>query len=79
MLQAVRFHPHGGQSDFVWHTARTAYGAYTWGEPDEVKKNTHPENITALFCHQVFQSYSIGSVLVLAVACARGEVGQVTR
>jgi len=25
----------------------------TCGEPDEIKKNTHPKNITALFCEQV--------------------------
>ena len=25
----------------------------TCGEPDEIKKNTHPEYITALFCERV--------------------------
>ena len=27
---AVQFHPHGGQSDFVWLPARTPHGAYVW-------------------------------------------------
>ena len=47
----VQFHPHGGQSDFVWLSARTPHGgaSYVWGEPDEIKKNTHPKNIPALF------------------------------
>ena len=26
--RAVQFHPHGGQSDFVWLSARTPHGAY---------------------------------------------------
>ena len=29
-LRAVQFHPHGGQSDFVWLSARTRHGAYVW-------------------------------------------------
>ena len=28
--RAVQFHPHGGQSDFVWLSARTPHGAYGW-------------------------------------------------
>ena len=28
--RAVQFHPHGGQSDFVWLSARTPHGAYVW-------------------------------------------------
>jgi len=28
--RAVQFHPHGGQSDFVWLSARTPRGAYVW-------------------------------------------------
>ena len=28
--QPVQFHPHGGQSDFVWLSARTPHGAYVW-------------------------------------------------
>ena len=30
--QAVQFHPHGGQPDFVWLPARTMqpHGAYVW-------------------------------------------------
>ena len=31
----------GAQFDFVWLPAR--------GEPNEIKKDTHPKNITALF------------------------------
>ena len=27
---AVQFHPHGGQIDFVWLSARTPHGAYVW-------------------------------------------------
>ena len=27
---AVQFHPHGGQFDFVWLSARTPHGAYVW-------------------------------------------------
>ena len=27
---AVQFHPHGGQSDFIWLPARTPHGAYVW-------------------------------------------------
>ena len=51
--RAVHLHPNGGQSDSVWLSAphvrimgvhRTC-GA---GEPNETKKNTHPENTTAL-------------------------------
>ena len=26
----VQFHPHGGQFDFVWLSARTPHGAYVW-------------------------------------------------
>ena len=29
-LRAVQFHPHGGQFDFVWLSARTPHGAYVW-------------------------------------------------
>ena len=30
--RAVQFHPHGGQSDFVWLSARTPHGGalYVW-------------------------------------------------
>ena len=28
--RAVQFHPHGGQSDSVWLSARTPHGAYVW-------------------------------------------------
>ena len=28
--RAVQLHPHGGQSDFVWLSARTPHGAYVW-------------------------------------------------
>ena len=28
--RAVQFHPHGGQFDFVWISARTPHGAYVW-------------------------------------------------
>ena len=28
--RAVQFHPHGGQFDFVWLSARTPHGAYVW-------------------------------------------------
>ena len=28
--EAVQFHPHGGQSDFVWLSARTPHGVYVW-------------------------------------------------
>ena len=28
--RAVQFNPHGGQSDFVWLSARTPHGAYVW-------------------------------------------------
>ena len=28
--RAVQFHPHGGQSDFVWLPARTPHGAHVW-------------------------------------------------
>ena len=28
--RAVQFHPHGGQSDFAWLSARTPHGAYVW-------------------------------------------------
>ena len=30
--RAVQFHPHGGQSDFVWPPARTPHGgaSYVW-------------------------------------------------
>ena len=28
--RAVQFHPHGGQSDFFWLSARTPHGAYVW-------------------------------------------------
>ena len=28
--RAVQFHPHGGQSDFVWLSARTPHGVYVW-------------------------------------------------
>jgi len=27
-VRGVQFHPHGGQSDFVWLSARTPHGAY---------------------------------------------------
>ena len=46
-------HPNGGQFDFVWLSARTPHGNYapwgrTRGEPNKIKKNTHPKNITSL-------------------------------
>ena len=52
------FHPDGGQFDFVWPPARTMRHTPMWalgtcGEPNEIKKNTHPENITALSRDQV--------------------------
>jgi len=28
--RAVQSHPHGGQFDFVWLSARTPHGAYVW-------------------------------------------------
>ena len=28
--RAVQFHPHSGQFDFVWLSARTPHGAYVW-------------------------------------------------
>ena len=41
----------GGQLDFVWLPARVAHESMsalsTCGEPDEIKDNTHPNNITA--------------------------------
>ena len=37
--QAVRFHPHGCQSDFVWLSARTPHGRTCGARPpDEIKK-----------------------------------------
>ena len=30
VFRAVQFHPHGGQSDFVWLSALTPHGAYVW-------------------------------------------------
>ena len=53
--RAVQFHPHGGQSDFVWPPARTPHAGWalsTCGESDEIKKNTHPKYFTALFHEQ---------------------------
>ena len=47
--RAVQFHPHGGQSDFVWLPARTPHGVHrTCGEPDEIKK-IPTRNILPLF------------------------------
>jgi len=43
-----RLHPNGGQVDFVGLFARMPMGR-TSGEPNEIKKDTHPKNITALF------------------------------
>ena len=42
--RALQFHPHGGQSDFVWLLARTPHvGAFsTCGEPDETKEKYPP-------------------------------------
>ena len=28
--RAVQFHPHGGQSDFIWLSTRTPHRAYVW-------------------------------------------------
>ena len=59
--RAVQFHPRGSQFDIVWLPARTPHGGErhtgvirTCGEPDEIKKNTHPEDITPLARAQVF-------------------------
>jgi hypothetical protein len=48
--RAVQFHPNGSQSDFARPPARTMHphgmGVHrTRGEPNEIKKNPHPENI----------------------------------
>ena len=43
----------GGRFEFVWLPARMPHGAHhverTCGELNEIKKSTHPENVTALF------------------------------
>ena len=52
--RAVQLHPHGGQSDFVWLSARTMrphVGLNTCGGPNEIKKkNTHPKWFPFPFC-----------------------------
>ena len=47
--RAVQFHPHGGQSDFVWLSARTPHrgASYVWCARRNQEKYP-PENITTL-------------------------------
>ena len=47
--EPFNFTPHGGQSDFVWLSARTPHGGafIRVVSPDEIKESTHPKNVTA--------------------------------
>ena len=46
--RAVQLHPHGGQFDFVWLSARTPHGAYVWWARRNEEKYP-PEKYYALF------------------------------
>ena len=71
--RAVQFHPNGGQSGFVWLSARVPHVCpqHVHDEPDEIKRNTHPKNITALFCAQAAAAMTMG-VIMISRATATG-------
>ena len=53
----------------------------TRGDPDEIKKNTHPKNITALFREQArlklhrFEAPTVGGELVTLANISKGTAG----
>ena len=57
--RARQFDPDGGQFDFVWLSPHVRpMGVHrTCGEPDEIRRNTHPKNIAPLFREQAHGAY----------------------